>query len=1714
MSTEIKSVERISAPNDVADEELQSLVSSCPALDSDIALPRDKLTLKSINQDGLSTWETQNVYVVLVATGSFNPPTYMHLRCFELARDALNLQGFCVIGGYISPVNDAYEKKGLVHAQHRVTMCDLACRSSNFIMVDSWEVASQETYQRTLTVLSRVMTSLCESGCVSEESLKVMLLCGSDLLESFTIPGVWIREQVKTICRDFGLVCIRRDGQDVENIILNDEILNEFKDNVKIVDEVVPNGISSTGLRDCISRGQSVKYLTADESTPAKIVLELPEKGLFQFSLKDLEFMEAAAGGGDDKLICGRDDASGLSGCKSQALSEKSLEGKTGYPVGNGAGTRMEENMIICGSGTSGGGNGIDAVQVGAFGGTQIQGSEEAIVQKVEALEIREALAIVGASGVEGGGVGAGKKKWRPKGLKYRNKVSVRYVVEALEDKAIVSDQVGGVVKVKNVGRPKGSKNKPKTAIGNEIDALQVEKDGSNEGAVVKEKKRRRPNGSKREKMAIKDEGVFLHVGADVSGTAGAGFAVLGTSGVVQPVGSRDICRCGGSLNKEVIRNIVYDGSIRIPEFSGLGSEGWDMMNKCGIGWSIGSVVSDMQDKLVELDTRVTGIGHQFVKRKRGRGRPKGSKNKKKMLHGNDFEKTHGRIDAISQNNCDGNEIIEKTDCLRIPMGYKNQKEHLLSKRIEGHVAGGDIEHLGKKNGQGAPSYSNNRTKAAPSSEIDHGIVNFGVHYDIGDVRIDEGKNPNEEKCNISDDHRGSLGDYFVVDGNGHGMNKRIDSKGGPKDSKTMKQSIAVEKDSETTVDVAPGIKPRAELVKEDRQRQHLGLTNKIALTAERDRLNLGCKSIYRSVKEKECEPNGVKRKRWVNSSGEYIRAQKRCSGKLLTNINEDNDSVFMEEKIPNWNEKTKVASSLGKSGSTIRKKQRKSMCHQCLKSDKKDVVICSSCNKNRYCFECITKWYPKRKKKEVKESCPFCCGNCNCKACLQADVLKKDVENEVGAKIRLQRSLYLLANILPLLRHIQQEQKSELDVEGTIRGVPMNEEDVTLGIFEEDDRVYCNNCETSIVNIHRSCPNPNCSYDICLDCCQELRKDLLPGAIQEPTVPRSSDGTNLEITPANGILENVFPEWKAKFDGNIPCPPKEHGGCGTENLELRRILEAHWVEKLIRITEGLIKSYQVSDVGFSGKCSLCVTASPSQEDLVSCDVRQSASRECGQDNFLYCPNAIHLGDAEFEHFQMHWRKGEPVIVRNALAKASGLSWEPMVMLRAFRNASKKLKEETFCVKAIDCLDWCEVEINIRQFFEGYLVGRSHQNGWPEMLKLKDWPPANSFQECLPRHDAEFMAMLPFSDYTHPRSGCLNLATKLPEGALKPDLGPKTYIAYGYPKELGKGDSVAKLHCDISDAVNILTHTAEVRYTSLQSQRLAELRTEPKENLKTFSRGTPAINTDTQPTEVATLAHHIIENVTLETHSPSQLLNSEERENNTHEINKAYGVNIALDCHLDSFSHDDTYQEQLSNCLNNKPDANNKGRIQSSVMDSTANGMDHPEIARGGAVWDIFRRQDVPKLIEYLLKYQLELFDIDHSPVYSVAHPIHDQTFFLDEMHKKQLKEEFNIEPWTFEQYLGEAIFIPAGCPHQVRNRQSSMKVALDFVSPENIQECMRLTQEFRLLPKSHRSKQDILEVKKLAVYAASVATEEARKLMSKLDSGPSNSPEAGAAET
>ena len=54
----------------------------------------------------------------------------------------------------------------------------------------------------------------------------------------------------------------------------------------------------------------------------------------------------------------------------------------------------------------------------------------------------------------------------------------------------------------------------------------------------------------------------------------------------------------------------------------------------------------------------------------------------------------------------------------------------------------------------------------------------------------------------------------------------------------------------------------------------------------------------------------------------------------------------------------------------------------------------------------------------------------------------------------------------------------------------------------------------------------------------------------------------------------------------------------------------------------------------------------------------------------------------------------------------------------------------------------------------------------------------------------------------------------------------------------------------------------------------------------------------------------------------------------------------------------------------------------------------------------------------------------------------------------------------------------------QVRNLHNCIKVAEDFVSPENIAHCFHLTQEFRTLSDSHTNHEDKLQIKNIIYHA------------------------------
>jgi nicotinamide mononucleotide adenylyltransferase len=111
-----------------------------------------------------------------------------------MAKDHFDLsEQYELLGGYLSPVNDQYSKAELIQAYHRVNMCLLASESSSWIMVDAWE-SRQSCWQRTLSVLQHFRKEL--DVLFPGKTIRIMLLTGSDLIETFSVPGVWSEEDV------------------------------------------------------------------------------------------------------------------------------------------------------------------------------------------------------------------------------------------------------------------------------------------------------------------------------------------------------------------------------------------------------------------------------------------------------------------------------------------------------------------------------------------------------------------------------------------------------------------------------------------------------------------------------------------------------------------------------------------------------------------------------------------------------------------------------------------------------------------------------------------------------------------------------------------------------------------------------------------------------------------------------------------------------------------------------------------------------------------------------------------------------------------------------------------------------------------------------------------------------------------------------------------------------------------------------------------------------------------------------------------------------------------------------------------------------------------------------------------------------------------------------------------------------------------------------
>ncbi|KAE8664499.1 Lysine-specific demethylase 3B, putative isoform 3 [Hibiscus syriacus] len=792
------------------------------------------------------------------------------------------------------------------------------------------------------------------------------------------------------------------------------------------------------------------------------------------------------------------------------------------------------------------------------------------------------------------------------------------------------------------------------------------------------------------------------------------------------------------------------------------------------------------------------------------------------------------------------------------------------------------------------------------------------------------------------------------------------------------------------------------------------------------------------------------------------------------------------------------------KNGTNLRR-GRRIRCHWCRKGGASNLIKCSSCKEQLFCLDCIKEQYFS-KQDEVHIACPVCCGTCGCKICSvnQCRVTEcKEILRDKNIVDKVLDFHYLICMLLPVFKRINQDQSAEIDVEAKIQGKKLCD-------IQVQQAEFCGYKEyaavTASLSYWISIEAAQSVHIACLSCCRDIFQGNLVGSIKElnckcPKRRKTcfpgvclSDRKSVRITRQTSDGRHIdssvsFPSRKAP-DGSVPisCPPREFGGCGDGLLGLKCILPLCWFKELEVSAEEIVGSCELPEaVDTFSCCSQCPATDYEAKGVTQ--LQEASRRENSNDNFLFYPTNLNIHGDNLEHFQKHWGKGHPVIVRNVL-RTTALSWDPLFLFCSYLKNSLAKAENEELHKDTAHLDWFEVEIGIVQSFLGSLRKLPQSSMCDEKLKLKGHLSSQTFHEQFPDHYIELVRSLPLPDYMDPGSGVLNIAARLPQEFTKPDLGPSVSISYCSGEELVQANSVTKLCYSLCDIVNVLAHATDAPVSMKQLNKIRKLMKKKQfEDQKELAKTNLDQNMATEAKEKGPSHDENMEEVGLNGTVGKEMYSH-------HTAPKVSRSPSAV--HEAHVKEDSSDSESDSDCNSNSEAA----LLPSNTIHSSEALEDHEilrtrtDLAKScGAEWDVFRRQDVPKLMEYLKKYSNE-FDHTFDFQKHVVHPILDQNFFLDACHKRRLKEEYEIEPWTFEQHVGEAIIIPAGCPYQIRNVKSCVNVVLEFISPENMTKCIQLIDELRLLPDNHRAKAKKFEVEKMALYRISAAIKEIRKLM------------------
>lgn len=189
----------------------------------------------------------------LVIGGAFNPPTIAHIELVNAVRKTIGYDLVVFVPSKQSYIKEDQKKDYAFSNQARLDMLQAISDSREWMMVCDYEI--------NLDHQPKTYETLCH---LQKEGIQGKLLFGSDKLMELEHGWKYIPE----LCKKFGIVVMKRSGDDVYAMIENDAYLSSLKQYITVVD--TPNMyqmVSSSDVRSLL------KDIQANKEALSKILL-------------------------------------------------------------------------------------------------------------------------------------------------------------------------------------------------------------------------------------------------------------------------------------------------------------------------------------------------------------------------------------------------------------------------------------------------------------------------------------------------------------------------------------------------------------------------------------------------------------------------------------------------------------------------------------------------------------------------------------------------------------------------------------------------------------------------------------------------------------------------------------------------------------------------------------------------------------------------------------------------------------------------------------------------------------------------------------------------------------------------------------------------------------------------------------------------------------------------------------------------------------------------------------------------------------------------------------------------------------------------------------------------------------------------------------------------------------------------------------------------